>query len=140
MVAMVDTRALRARLPRPLRWLLAVCFASAVIVGLMGMHTISSAHGEPMTSMSAAADHGHQASPADPEASAGCSSCGSGGDHDALMMMCVLALLATLLLLVLPREGRWWLRSALLQLRSSPRPRPAPSRPPSLLELSISRT
>ena len=41
---MIGLSALRLRLPHPVRWLVAVCFAAAVIVGLMGMHTISSGH------------------------------------------------------------------------------------------------
>ena len=91
---MIGLSALRLRLPHPVRWLVAVCFAAAVIVGLMGMHTISSGHTAPTTSenveMPGGAPH-HSSAPAtgDEDAEA-CASCSPSGGHDVLMMMCVL--------------------------------------------------
>ncbi|KNC21324.1 hypothetical protein FF38_12303, partial [Lucilia cuprina] len=64
---MIGLSALRLRLPHPVRWLVAVCFAAAVIVGLMGMHTIFSGHTAPTTSenveMPGGAPH-HSSAPA----------------------------------------------------------------------------
>ena len=54
---MIGLSALRLRLPHPVRWLVAVCFAAAVIVGLMGMHTISSGHTAPTTSETVSYTH-----------------------------------------------------------------------------------
>ena len=139
---MIGLSALRLRLPHPVRWLVAVCFAAAVIVGLMGMHTISSGHTAPTTSenveMPGGAPH-HSSAPAtgDEDAEA-CASCSPSGGHDVLMMMCVLALLAAALVLLVPRAA-WssvWERHALRPPVT--RCRPAPDRPPSLLELSLS--
>ncbi|WP_347125492.1 DUF6153 family protein [Microbacterium sp. SY138] len=144
---MISLSALRTRLPRSTRWLLVVCFSVAIIVGLLGMHTLASSHAPAMSSTTAEmagsavseGHHGAASAPAEHSEHA-CATCSPEGGHDALMVMCVLALLATVLFLLVPRliglspHGRavWW--SVVFVAR------PAPSRPPSLRELSISRT
>ena len=129
----------------PLRLRFVVCFAAAIIVGLMGMHTLASSHVPAMSSTSqmtgtvVSEDHRAPSAPTEDPGYA-CATCSPGDGHDALMVMCVLALLATVLFLLVPRliggepHGRdtWW--PAIFAAR------PAPSRPPSLWELSISRT
>ena len=125
---------------------LLIALTGAVIVGLLAMHSLNT---------HTAAETGHHATTAadpagmstDSHAGAtgavddGCVDCGS--DHSSMFAMaCVLALLATVLLLARPAAVRQWL--ALL-------PRPGPpagsppgiaglSRPPSLTALCISRT
>ena len=125
--------------------LLLIALIGAVIVGLLAMHSLHT---------HTAAETGHHASMAadssgmstDSHAAAtaavdhGCADCGS--DHSSMFAMaCVLALLATVLLLARPAAVRQWL--ALL-------PRPGPPAvsppvipdllPPSLTALCISRT
>lgn len=143
---MISLSALRTRLPRSTRWLLLVCFAAAIIVGLMGMHTLASSHAPAMSSTAETTGatvpeghHGAATAPVD-DAGHGCVTCSPDGGHDALMVMCVLALLATVLLLLIPRliRGRPQQRAAWWPVMFVARP--APSRPPSLRELSISRT
>lgn len=135
--------------------LLVVTVTAAVLVGLLAMHAFNSHTGPetgPSTSLSAAAvtdaglfaagtgavgDH-HTAHAAADEP---CGDCGAGGHSDMLTMACVLALLATALLLTRPRSPSRWLsvlpRPTLLNARSSRRP---VSRPPSLTVLCVSRT
>ncbi|WP_438354667.1 DUF6153 family protein [Microbacterium sp. CJ88] len=125
--------------------LLLIALTGAVIVGLLAMHSLNT---------HTTAETGHQATmAADPSAMGteshagataavddGCVDCGS--DHSSMLAMaCVLALLATVLLLARPAAVRHWLASL---------PRPGPPavsppaipglRPPSLTALCISRT
>ncbi|WP_243233669.1 DUF6153 family protein [Microbacterium sp. CIAB417] len=125
--------------------LLLVVITGAIIVGLLAMHSLN-AHtatdaGHQTTATASAAtgtgDH-HTGTTATDEP---CADCGSG--HSTMLAMaCVLALLATVLLLVRPSAVMRW-------LSIPPRPRPSvvaalstrPAlRPPSLTVLCISRT
>ncbi|SDH21900.1 DUF6153 family protein [Microbacterium pygmaeum] len=139
------TEQLRAGRSMARTLLLLIALTGAVIVGLLAMHSLNT---------HTAAETGHHATMAadpadmstDSHAAAttavddGCADCGS--DHSSMFAMaCVLALLATVLLLARPAAVRQWL--ALL-------PRPGPPvvsppgipglRPPSLTALCISRT
>lgn len=125
--------------------LLLVVITGAIIVGLLAMHSLN-AHtatdaGHQTTATASAAtgtgDH-HTGTTATDEP---CADCGSG-HCTMLAMACVLALLATVLLLVRPSAVMRWLSIL-------PRPRPSVAsalftgpalRPPSLTVLCISRT
>ncbi|GGF40497.1 hypothetical protein GCM10010922_14880 [Microbacterium sorbitolivorans] len=139
---MMGLPTLRERLPRMARWPLAVFFAAALIVGLMGMHTLASppVHPESAASATIAGHHSEQA-PAAQATDDSCTSCTPGADHHTIMTMCALALLLTALVFLAPgfayrvpraTVGAWLL--APFAVRTAPR------RPPSLEELSISRT
>ncbi|MDJ1114109.1 DUF6153 family protein [Microbacterium dauci] len=125
--------------------LLLIAVTGAVIVGLLAMHSLNAhtatdtGHQATVTTAAAAGagDH-HSGATATDEP---CADCGSG-HSDMLAMACVLALLATVLLLIRPGAVRRWL---------SILPRPKPSviaaltarpalPPPSLTVLCISRT
>lgn len=125
--------------------LLLIAVIVAIIVGLLAMHslnthTATAAHITHPTSVAAEAApaHGHHSGAT--ATGEGCAHCNS--DHsDMLGMACVLALLATVLLLARLRPSR---------VRLSVRPFPQPlsaahpgrmhARPPSLIALCISRT
>lgn len=129
-----------------------VLLVAAVIVGLLGMHTLNlhgtaAADTPAAVAMSAAesssAHHGTaQAHPAGSPASAAEMSCAgrSTDDHAGMAMMCVLALLLVLVLLIAPGVLRGWpvplFRSPLTEILTS---RVLP-RAPSLHVLCISRT
>ncbi|SDR99844.1 DUF6153 family protein [Agrococcus carbonis] len=129
----------------PVRRLLAL---AALIVGLLGMHTLSAApsgHGSAAPTQSIAA--GHHASHAMTDAAAAGHDDGDGAaqpapthDHTA-MITCVLALLAGLVLLLPPARGG---AAALLVLPRLASRAPGvvghAMPPPSLVLLSISRT
>ncbi|GMM95512.1 DUF6153 family protein [Microbacterium sp. MTN4-26] len=119
--------------------LLLIAVTGAVIVGLLAMHSLNThtaADTGHQTTIATADDH-HSGSTATDEP---CADCGSG-HSDMLAMACVLALLATVLLLARLRPSQVWL-SVL------PRPQPLSAalpgrpglRPPSLTALCISRT
>lgn len=125
--------------------LLLIVVTAAIIVGLLAMHSLNTHTatdaGHPTTISAAAdvaADDHHAGNTAADEP---CADCGAGGHSDMLTLACVLALLATVLLLARPRGGSRWL-SVL------PRPKPivtpakprSGTRPPSLTALCISRT
>ncbi|WP_223587364.1 DUF6153 family protein [Microbacterium sp. OVT16B] len=132
--------------------LLAVVLATGVIVGLLGMHaldvhgTVHAAVGAHGPAVGAHAEHGSvsaaalAAAPSSGGAllsSSGCADCDAGG---GMWAACVLALLAGLLLLLVPRAHRR-LHPALSRLL--PRELFADAafpRPPSLIVLCISRT
>lgn len=125
---------------------------AAVIVGLLGMHTLN-LHGTAAAEAPAAvsfadagAESGHHVSAAShgsgdtsgalDTSCAGCSS----DDHAGMAMMCVLALLLFLLILLPPRLLRGWTANLLprpVAEGSTAQPRP---RAPSLHVLCISRT
>lgn len=127
--------------------LLLIAVTTAIIVGLLAMHSLNS-HAETSTPASSAihehgtagaavavavADHGTPQPSTDGE----CVDC--GGHTSMLAMTCVLALLFVALLLFLPRVGHTWGAA----LRAGPTliaPSTALPRPPSLLVLCISRT
>lgn len=125
------------------RWALSVVFAALVVVGLLGMHTLSTGHSEPAAVAAGVStvEHDH-ASMTDTHAAAdvGCADCGSGSDHDALMLACVLGLLVALLLIARAGPGMIYRHGPLVLEFVVRSPLEAPLRPPSLLELSISRT
>lgn len=141
---MISSAARVVRPPMFWQWAMSVVFASLVLVGLLGMHTLSVSHSEssPVAATSMEGGHGHDAlAGSSGSLDVGCADCGATGEHDALMLACVLGLLVTILLAV--RAGPRVIRSfgrpriVAIALRS---PILTPSRPPSLLELSISRT
>ncbi len=130
--------------------LLAVLLVTAVIVGLLAMHTLNlhgtaAADAPAAMSMSASAhesDHVGTAMSAHGgaagEDSTSCAGCGTD-DHAGMAMMCVLALLLVLLLVVPPSALRGWTRAALLTPLAETFTARLP-RAPSLHVLCISRT
>lgn len=133
--------------------LLGVMLVTAVIIGLLAMHTLNlhgtAAADAPATmSMSAAVDQptAHHATaemhvPGGSPSGSGMSCAGcTTDDHTGMAMMCVLALLLALLLLVPPRVVHGWTRSMLRP--SLVEDLTAQIRPltPSLHVLCISRT
>ncbi|WP_226532969.1 DUF6153 family protein [Microbacterium paraoxydans] len=130
----------------------AVLLVAALIVGLLGMHTLN-LHGTAAADSpaavatsadeSASAHHGaveaHPSGTPTGSAETSCAGCGTD-DHSGMAMMCVLALLLALVLLFAPGVLRGWtqplLRSPLLAFS---RARVLP-RAPSLHVLCISRT
>ncbi|MEA1261601.1 DUF6153 family protein [Microbacterium sp. STF-2] len=130
-----------------------VLLVAAVILGLLGMHTLNlhgtAAADTPAAAISAAmtvsepvsAHHGTAQVQAHPSGTTGmsCAGCGTD-DHAGMAMMCVLALLLALVLLIAPGVLRGWtamlLRSPLLEVLAA---RVLP-RAPSLHVLCISRT
>lgn len=125
--------------------LLLIALTGAVIIGLLAMHSLNthatgeSGHQATMATAQAGANvmgDAHTATTVSAEES--CADCGTS--HSGMLAMaCVLALLATVLLLA--RGAQQWL--ALLP-RPGPRALPAPDspglHPPSLTVLCISRT
>ncbi|NYF18438.1 hypothetical protein HDC37_003302 [Microbacterium sp. AK009] len=123
--------------------LLLIALTAAVIVGLLAMHSLNThtaaqtGHQATVATASVTVDDHHSGATVTDE---GCADCGSG-HADMLAMACVLALLASVLLLARLRPSQVWL-SVL------PRPRPLSAalpgrprlRPPSLTALCISRT
>lgn len=140
------TEQLRAGRSMARTLLLLIALTGAVIVGLLAMHSLN-IHTTGETAHHATTPAEPSGMNADSHAAAttaveeACIDCGS--DHSSMFAMaCVLALLATVLLLTRPTAGHQVL--ALL-----PRPGPAaisppgipgPSHPPSLIALCISRT
>lgn len=120
------------------RWVLVALFAAAVIAGLLGMHTLSTAHQGPTITSSVAIDQGHTHHD-QPATSSDCADC-SGGDHDALMMICVLAVLAALIFFSPSLRSVLHIRGPNHHRAVAAAPLPRLQRPPSLVELSISRT
>lgn len=146
-----------ARLSSAVRRLLLVApVALAIITGLLAMHTLTGSHQPAVSGSSAMSVHGQvdDASPGgiattatmDEGAGDHCPAVcgGSAGmpDHSMLMVVCVLALLAAIIVLLAPTVmtvlartlARERVRTGAM-LAALPRPRP-----PSLLVLSISRT
>ena len=129
------------------RWLFAALFAALVIAGLLGMHTLSTAHSDVHVTTASAvttttdAEHVHAASGSmDADADAGCLDCGQRGSHHAMIMACVLGLLVTLLLVCRAKPslvGSFGPSIVAASLRAAGA---LPPRPPSLIVLSISRT
>ena len=125
--------------------LVLVAVTAAIIVGLLAMHSLNG-HTETAAPVSTAAIHEHDAM--DPGvADHGTSQLGTAGEcadcggHAGMwaMVACVLALLSVTLLLIVPRIE--------INLAAALRAGPAPiarwtrlPRPPSLLDLCISRT
>ena len=137
----------RVRGPRTLTRtvLLLVALTAAVIVGLLAMHALNShttAPAHPLTATAAEHDghpaHTHHAESA-PAADVGCLDC---GEHNTMMaMICVLALLVSVLVLARPTHaGDGGIRLSRISLPTLPVPGDAGPRPPSLNVLCISRT
>lgn len=141
------------------RLLLAAPIALAIITGLLSMHVLTGSHQPALASeISAMSTHsqvGSAPAAADDTPMTAAAAEGAGGhcqdgcgspagkpDHSMLMMVCVLALLAAVIVLLAP-TSRALLTYAVARSRSHTRtllvglPHP---RPPSLLVLSISRT
>ena len=128
------------------RTVLLLALVCGVLIGLLAMHTISSAWGEHMTTESVmSADMSHPESHGDvaptPAETADCGGmCGS--DHIMATMACVLALLFSALVLAISASRRWstlftavgnrWLAIVAVAIAAMP--------PPDLNALSISRT
>ncbi|MDR7233194.1 DUF6153 family protein [Agrococcus sp. BE272] len=114
----------------------AALIAAALIIGLLGMHTLSGhdSHDPVIASAAAPAAEHHE------EAECECAS--PSPEHSMALMACVLALLVGLVVLHAPRRGHLhsapWTRAG-ATLERAPRALPRP-RPPSLTLLSISRT
>jgi len=125
-------------------WVLTVVLG--IVLGLLGMHTLSGdamGHG-PGMSMSAA--HASATAPhaAAPHVSSGAPGAADVSDpplHSSMLMSCVLALLAALTLIV-PPTASVGLRPRLHRMPGSRASltRAAPPRPPSHIVLCISRT
>lgn len=131
------------------RWMLAAIVVALVIVGLLGMHTLTADHAEAAPGVATAADHRHPSGGhvdtttpgghTDSTTSVACE-CGSSESHEAMIMTCVLGLLAGVALLVRVAPRLRLLRAATLgRIASHPIASHRPSRP-SRWELSISRT
>ena len=129
------------------RRIVALFLASlALIVGLLAMHSVTTAHAaspaQSHTSLAAvaeapAAEHDVATVPC----SGSCAAPDGDAEHSMLLMACLLALIVATILVVAPRLlTRSGARPLPLAI-SSAAPTAAPtSRPPSLIELSISRT
>lgn len=127
------------RSPGLWRWALIVLFAAGIVLGLLSMHTLSAGHGAPPAAT--AADHGHAGAMGEqPGGDVGCADCGSPGGHESLTMVCVLGLLVTLLLIGRSTHGPLHVRGPAAPAIGLPIAVPSVARPPSLDELSISRT
>lgn len=131
------------------RTILLLALVGGVLIGLLAMHTVSSASGEHMASASAMSagmihpdSHGGKVSPSQAEAPV---ECGGMCDPDHIManMACVLALLFSIYLLAIGPPRRWsiflselhsrWLAAVAVAVEAMPHP-------PDLNTLSISRT
>ena len=143
------TEQLRAGRSTARTLLLLIALTGAVIVGLLAMHSLNTHTAAQAGHHSAVAADVHGATLEDAHASTGpaaaavdetCADCGTG--HSTMLAMaCVLALLATVLLLARMRGAQRWL--ALLPRPGPPAAAPPVGtclRPPSLTALCISRT
>ena len=128
------------------RWLLVALLAAAVITGLLGMHTLTTTHSDVFLSAAPAeaaahAEHSHLSLPSiQAHSDADCVDCGQNGSPHAMAMACVLGLLVTLVLACrarpsLVRGSGPSIFAPFLRRASTLLPRP-----PSLIDLSISRT
>ncbi|UOV99836.1 DUF6153 family protein [Agrococcus sp. SCSIO52902] len=127
-----------------LRWLpVAVLLVAALTIGLLGMHTVSGPDGH-RPAVSDALPLAASGAPTLPEHAQAqpCECAAPSPDHSSVLMSCVLALLAGLLV-VTPRRWTGALTIPLTRggamLEHDPGAIPRP-RPPSLIFLSISRT
>ncbi|WP_298866245.1 DUF6153 family protein [uncultured Microbacterium sp.] len=147
------------RVPSVLRRLLVlVPVALAIITGLLGMHTLTGSHASPTAETTMANVHSAGVAPATSVGGAGAAAMEEGSsaghcagdcsypagmpDHSMLMMVCVLALLAAVIILLAPTALAllaYTLARAHARGRSLLARLPHP-RPPSLIVLSISRT
>ncbi|WP_438353907.1 DUF6153 family protein [Microbacterium sp. CJ88] len=145
MSLIASTAQLRAGRPLARTLLFLIALTGAVIVGLLAMHSLNTStavqtsHHAVVTTVEASATGDHPL--ADSALTMAESSVHGGTGHDDMIAMaCVLALLAAVLLFVLPRGVRHPLS---LFSRFTPRmaiPRGGGLRPPSLTALCISRT
>lgn len=131
---------------------LLLAIALGVVLGLLGMHTFSAdpvGHGPGLVSHAIEADDAAHDSPlsaathGEPESPAqGFSSAAQPEpSHSGMVMTCVLALLAGLLLVIRPSLAQRALRRIRSAVRSRASASPtAPRRPPSHITLCISRT
>jgi hypothetical protein len=131
---------------------------AAIILGILGMHTLSLSHLAPATAAPTqtvgaeepAAGHAshaprhHYAAAASPGAEGGMhpAACAGpcGSEHDVMAAVCVLMITGLVSLLFIPKQLRLKVRHG---LRAPPRiaaAHPVFSRAPSLVQLSISRT
>jgi len=131
---------------------LLLAIALGVVLGLLGMHTFSAdpvGHGPGLVTHAVEADdaahdpplsataHGEPGSPAQGLPSAA----QPEPSHSGMVMTCVLALLAGLLLVIRPSLAQRVLRRIRSAVRSrASASRTAPRRPPSHIALCISRT
>jgi hypothetical protein len=126
-------------------FLVMIAITAGIVAGLLAMHSLnthatSTGHPDTVTTAAAGSHHAHDAAPVGEAAAGECGDCAGG--HDTMMWMaCVLALLATVL--ILARISRSWQTPD--PERGSPTvllwpARRAPVHPPSLHVLCISRT
>lgn len=138
---MTANRAIR-RPPRAVRLTLSLALVvGAIVIGLVGMHTLSvdAPHRAPVAV--ASEHHLAQEMPSTPPAQDECGPAGCQPLHAMGLAMCVLALLVLALVtgVAPPRTGRWMV--TLPTSRSlEPKVRAVAPDPPSLIALSISRT
>ncbi|WP_169580989.1 MULTISPECIES: DUF6153 family protein [Microbacterium] len=128
--------------PRVWRWAVAVLFTVGVMAGLLGMHTFSAGHSGPAAGAMSVEIEAHSHGDSDREGDAGLGGCADCAhpEHHELVMACVLALLATLLVLVVPSSAASTGRDAPSRRGPPAIVRAIGARHPSLHELSISRT
>ena len=132
------------RRPAVWRWALVVVLSTGVLVGLLGMHTLTSGHADHSALASpvsyTAHDHGVLVDPdALPGTVAECDDCGQPRD-DAMATICVLGLLVSLFLIARPGRLLLAVRRRPSRDRLTVAADPPVAEPPSLRELSISRT
>lgn len=131
------------------RVLIAVFAVPVIVFGLLAMHVLTTLGASPSPDGSMMTSH-HMMSETSgaqvttpPMMNAVPDSCGGtcGPEHDMISMICVLALLVTMLLLTVQLIRIRWDELKLWARACSPRPNALPApRPPSLHALSISRT
>jgi hypothetical protein len=142
----VNTNSILAA-PALARWALAVLAVAAIVAGILAMHFLTGlptvgAQAHPMSAGAAAAPLPHAMGDSAPEPSADGCSVSCSPQHQMGAMACLLlALLASVLLVLASRSPHAWLslRSSLARLSVLVMAL-APPRPPSLTVLSISRT
>jgi hypothetical protein len=127
------------------RWAASAMLAALVVLGLLGMHTLSTGHGDTGLATVAAAEHSHAHAGAESAATAvdtevGCVDCGAGHDHSAMMLACALALMVAMILIGRVGRAMRHHRHPILVIGDDRPPVESSPRPPSLVELSISRT
>ncbi|WP_251453552.1 DUF6153 family protein [Microbacterium sp. Marseille-Q6648] len=125
------------------RWAASALLAALVVLGLLGMHTLSTAHGDTGLTTVAAAEHSHAHAVTESgatDAEVGCADCGAGHDHSAMMLACALALMVAMILIGRVGRAMRHHRHPILVIGGDRPPVEPSPRPPSLVELSISRT
>ncbi|MGZ0711946.1 DUF6153 family protein (plasmid) [Coraliomargarita sp. W4R53] len=122
------------------RLLITLTLAVMIVVGLLGMHVLSSSHSALPAEHAATSMAAHEQVSVGPTIEASCADCTAHDDHGIMAMTCVLGLLLLLALFTRPTlqlvssDNRTFMTQAPLRATAI-----AP-RSPSPQELSISRT